>query len=138
MNIAFFLISKTEIIYLSPKNTIRQALEKMEYHRYTSIPLIDGEGKYVGTITEGDLLWALKNAQGKWYETAEKTLLRDVPQRVYNKPVNITSSVEDLISLIVVQNFVPVIDDSGVFIGIVRRREILEYLVKQLAAKEKR
>lgn len=61
MNIAFFLLPKKDVVVLTPQSTMRQALEKMEYHRYTAIPLIDGEGKYVGTLSEGDLLRKLKN-----------------------------------------------------------------------------
>lgn len=135
MNVAFFLVSKSETIYLSPKNTMRQALEKMEHHRYTAIPLIDNSGKYVGTITEGDLLWKLKNTPGLAFENTEKVMLKDVPQRVYNKPVKITSSIEDLLSLTVTQNFVPVIDDGGIFIGIIRRSDIIGYFAKKYAGK---
>ncbi|UUZ82538.1 CBS domain-containing protein [Paenibacillus sp. P26] len=62
MNIAFFLVPKEEVIYLSPHHTMRQALERMEYHRYSAVPLIDENGRYVGTITEGDLLWKLKHS----------------------------------------------------------------------------
>lgn len=130
MNVAFFLVSKSETIYLSPRNTMRQALEKMEHHRYTAIPLIDNTGKYVGTITEGDLLWKLKNTPGLCFENTEKVMLKDVPQRVYNKPVKITSSIEDLISLTIMQNFVPVVDDGGIFIGIIRRSDIIEHFAK--------
>lgn len=131
MNLAFFLVSKSETIYLSPKHTMRQALEKMEHHRYTAIPLIDNSGKYEGTITEGDLLWKLKNTPGLCFENTEKVMLKDIPQRVNNKPVKITSSIEDLISLTITQNFVPVIDDGGIFIGIVRRSDIIEYFAKK-------
>ena len=131
MNVAFFLVSKSETINLSPKNTMRQALEKMEHHRYTAIPLIDNIGKYVGTITEGDLLWKLKNTPGLCFENTEKVILKDVSQRIYNKPVKITASIEDLISLTETQNFVPVIDDSGIFIGIIRRSDIIGYFAKK-------
>lgn len=60
MNIAFFLLPKKEVVTLSTQSTIRQALEKMEYHRYSSVPLINHKGEYVGTLAEGDLLWKLK------------------------------------------------------------------------------
>lgn len=130
MNIAFFLISKSEVVYLSPKNTMRQALERMEYHTYTAIPLIDSDGKYVGTLTEGDLLWKLKNTPGLCFENTEKVLLHDVPLRVLNTPVKIDAQMEDLLTLASTQNFVPVVDDSGIFIGIIRRREIIEYFTK--------
>ena len=60
MNILFFLKPKSELAYIKDYHTLRQALEIMEYHKYASVPIIDKEGKYVGTITEGDLLWGLK------------------------------------------------------------------------------
>ncbi len=106
---------------------MRQALEKMEYHRYTAVPIIDHQGKYIGTLTEGDLLWKLKNTPGLTFEGTEKLLLKDVPRRVNNAPVRIHAEVEDLFTLSLTQNFVPVVDDSDTFIGIIRRREVLEY-----------
>lgn len=131
MNIAFFLIAKSDVIYLSPKNTMRQALEKMQYHGYTAVPLIDNKGRYVGTITEGDLLWKLIKTPGLTYENTEKILLENVPQRTKNVAVRINAQMEDLLTLASAQNFVPVIDDNDIFIGIIRRREIIEYFTKK-------
>ncbi|RKD22828.1 inosine-5-monophosphate dehydrogenase [Ammoniphilus oxalaticus] len=132
MNIAFFLLPKNEVAFLTPNSTMRQALERMEYHRYTAVPLLDEEGRYVGTITEGDLLWKLKNTDGLNFENTHKTSLKDVPLRVNNQTVRIDAQIEDLIPLVTMQNFVPVVDDKGVFIGIVRRREVIEYCANML------
>ena len=60
MNLLFFLTPKAEVAYLYDDFTLRQAIEKMEYHRYSSIPILNRKGEYVGTITEGDILWAVK------------------------------------------------------------------------------
>lgn len=133
MNVAFFLIPKKSIIYLNENATMRQALERMEYHSYSAVPLIDDKGKYVGTITEGDLLWKLKNTPGLTFQNTEDILLSEVEQHVQNLPVTINAEMEDLISRAVVQNFVPVVDDQQVFIGIVRRREMIEYCSKLLS-----
>ncbi len=127
MNIAFFLVPKSEVVYLPFKSTMRQALEKMEHHSYTAVPLVDEEGKYAGTITEGDLLWALKNKNCFSLMDTEQIWLEEIPRRMINKPVKIHATMEDLIPLVTNQNFVPVIDDQGIFIGIIRRREILQY-----------
>ncbi|SEP11206.1 CBS domain-containing protein [Propionispora vibrioides] len=127
MNIAFFLIPKSEVTYLPINSSMRQALEKMEYHRYTAVPLIDECGKYAGTLTEGDLLWKLKNTQNLAFADTEKVKIRDIPRRMVNTPVRVDAEIEDLLSLVIVQNFVPVVDDSEIFIGIIRRREIIEY-----------
>lgn len=127
MNIAFFLIAKNDIIYLPLHSTMRQALEKMEYHRYTAVPLIGEDGKYAGTITEGDLLWKMKNTPGLTFQDTNHVMLKDIPQQMTNNPVRIDAEMEDLLSLAIAQNFIPVVDDNDIFIGIIRRREIIEY-----------
>ncbi|TGE39390.1 CBS domain-containing protein [Desulfosporosinus fructosivorans] len=132
MNVAFFLIPKKDIVYLKETATMRQALERMEYHTYSAVPLINDEGEYVGTITEGDLLWKLKNTPGLTFQNTEDIFLSEVAQHVQNSPVTIDAQIEDLISRAVVQNFVPVVDDQQIFIGIVRRREMIEYCSKLL------
>lgn len=134
MNVAFFLIPKKDIVYLKYNATMRQALERMEYHRYTAIPLIDDEGHYRGTITEGDLLWKLKNTPGLSFSNTQNVRLTEVEQHIQNQPVSINAMMEDLISRAVEQNFIPVVDDQEIFIGMVRRREILEYSAKALAS----
>lgn len=131
MNIAFFLLPKQEVVCLTLESTLRQTLERMEFHRYTSVPLLDNNGQYAGTITEGDLLWYMKNSEGKvTFENASKFLIKDIPIKTSNKPVSIEADMEDLINLAKVQNFVPVVDDMNRFIGIVRRSQIIEYCEK--------
>ncbi len=127
MNIAFFLTPKSEVVYESENATMRQVLERMGYHRYAAIPLIDEGGKYVSTITEGDLLWKMKNSPDLSFKDTSKISIQDVPKHIINKPVSINSNIEDLIELAVNQNFVPVIDDKGIFIGIIKRSDILNY-----------
>lgn len=39
---------------------------------------------------------------------------------------------EDLFEKITNQNFVPVVDDNGIFIGIVTRKDVLLYLAAKL------
>lgn len=132
MNIAFLLTPKSEVIYLQHNCTMRQAMEKMEYHRYSAVPLVDEMGRYAGTITEGDLLWKLKNTPGLSFEGTENIKLQEVHQQMKNEAVLIDVQVKDLLSLAMSQNFVPVVDDSNTFIGIVRRREIIEYCLQVL------
>ena len=101
MNIAFFLLPKDEVKYLDPESTVRQALEKMKHHRFTSVPLVDDKGKYAGTLTEGDVLWALeKNLEHADYDHVLQTRLTDIKQRVRYKPVSITAQMEEMIEVI--------------------------------------
>jgi CBS domain-containing protein len=132
MNIAFFLIPKKEVAYIKYESTMRQALEKMEYHKYSAVPLLDNCGKYIGTLTEGDLLWKIKNTPGLSFASTHHTKLQDIPLKHNNEPIHIDAEIEDIIERAMEQNFVPVIDDSGIFIGIVTRREIIKYCAKKM------
>lgn len=136
MNIAFFLTPKKDIVYENINSTMRQVLEKMEYHRYTAIPILDDKGRYVGTITEGDLLWKLKNSSNLDLKGTNKIKLSDVPRRMVNKAIHINSNIEDLLYTSVSQNFIPVVDDKEVFIGIIKRSDILSYCYKKFIDEE--
>lgn len=131
MNIAFFLIPKEEVMYLNFNSTMRQAIEKLEYHSYTAIPLIDDEGRYAGTLTEGDLLWKIKSLQGFAFSILEQIKISSLKLRFTNRPVRIDAQIEALLSLVVSQNFVPVVDDHDCFIGIIRRREIIDFYARR-------
>ena len=61
MNVLFFLKPKGELAYLYEDHTLRQGIEKLERSGFTAIPVISRSGEYIGTITEGDFLWTLKN-----------------------------------------------------------------------------
>jgi CBS domain-containing protein len=137
MNVLFFLTPKNEVIYEKPHSTMRQALERMEHHRYSSIPLIDDQGKYVGTITEGDLLWKLKNTPDLNFMNTSKIPLKKVPRHMDNVPVSIDADIGDLINTAINQNFVPVVDDQGIFIGIIKRSDIINYCYESLYGKRK-
>ena len=127
MNVLRFLTPKSNVAYIYDDFTLRQTLEKMEFHRYSAIPIINRAGEYVGTLTEGDLLWAIKNQYSLNLKEAENVPITQVPRRMDNEPVTADTSMEELISVALNQNFVPVIDDRGVFIGIVTRKEIMRY-----------
>ena len=134
MNIAFYLTPKEEVVWIAEDTTLRQALEKMEYHRYTAMPLVNKEGKYAGTITEGDLLWSFKRSPDLRFKDLHKLRIKDLPRHQDNEPVSINSQIEDLIPLAVSQNFIPVVDDQQNFIGIVKRSTIIDYLYNTLIA----
>ena len=127
MNIAFFLTPKSEVAYIYEDYTIRQALEKMEYHKYSAIPIISKDGKYVGTITEGDFLWTLKNDLNLDLKGLEDVPVTDINRKMDNSPVSINADIEDLVIKSLNQNFIPVIDDQDTFIGIIKRRDVIGY-----------
>ncbi len=131
-NILFFLTPKAMCAYLYDDFTIRQAMEKMEVASYSAIPILDRHGAYRGTLTEGDLLWAMKNLCRMDMRQAESRRILEIPRRRDNLPVQITASMQDLIERASQQNFVPVVDDYGAFIGLITRKAIIQYCHDQL------
>ena len=136
MNIAYFLLPKSRTAYLYDDYTVRQGLEKMRYHGYAAIPVISRDGKYVGTVSEGDFLWSLLSDEGgrratRSLKDLEKLRVRDIFCEDNAPPVGITVSMEELLTSAMNQNFVPVVDDLENFIGIITRKDIIRYFAEQ-------
>ena len=131
-NILFFLTPKAMCAFLYDDYTIRQALEKLEVSGYAAIPILNRQGEYRGTLKEGDLLWAIKNMCNMDMRQAECRRIMEIPRRKDNIPVRVTASMQDLIERASHQNFVPVIDDYGAFIGLITRKAIIKYCQDKL------
>ena len=136
MNIAYFLLPKNRVAYLHDDHTFRQGLEKMRHHGYTAIPVITRDGHYLGTVSEGDFLWKLldgdaSDPQMLSMKAMEKLHVRDILRSDQYPPVRITVSMEELINNAMKQNFIPVVDDLGNFIGIITRQDIIRFFAEQ-------
>ena len=118
--------------YIYNDYTARQALEKMRHNGFTAIPVINRKGGYVNTMSEGDFLWFMLNNEIADTKELEEFSVEQIPKRINVEPVYVSSTIEDLILLSMNQNFVPVIDDRRIFIGIVTRRDILQYCYNTL------
>ncbi len=127
MNILFFLTPKSEVEFVYDDFSLRQTIEKMEYHRFSEVPVIDREGRYVSTITEGDLLWYIKEEWNLDIREAENVRISGIKRKRKTTAVSVNARMEDLIEKAMNQNFVPVVDDNDIFIGIVKRKDIIRY-----------
>ena len=127
INVLLLLTPKIELAFLSEEMNVRQALEKMKAHGYMAIPVISKAGEYLGTITEGDLLWCIIDEDYD-EEGLEEINIKSLIRKDYTKSVKVDASNEELISMITEQNFVPVIDDRNILMGIVTRKKVLKAL----------
>ena len=138
MNIASFLLPKDEVAYLRDDMTLRQGLEKLKRSGFTAIPVIDVEDRYVGVVGEGDFLWNIlshnQNLEDIKLKKLEHMTVRDFLQNGKVRPACIDTAMENLLEQAKNQNFVPVIDDRNVFIGIVTRSDIIKYFVDKYKA----
>lgn len=138
MNIAHFLTPKNQVGCVLDEHSLRQGLEKLKRSGYTALPVVTRNNRYVGTVSEGDFLWYLvwdteeqKQISQVPIQRMEEVTVRDVLTIDRNPPVRITATMDQLVDRAMNQNFIPVVDDLGSFIGIVTRRDVIRYLYEK-------
>ncbi|HPX84155.1 MAG TPA: CBS domain-containing protein [Bacilli bacterium] len=127
MNILAFIKPKSEVVFVYDDDTIQEALNKLEQCRFSSIPILTRDGNYFGTLTEGDLLWAIKNQTNFDFKKAETILISQIRRFRDYVSINMNSKMDELIMKSTTENFVPVVDDHNLFIGIITRKNIINY-----------
>jgi CBS-domain-containing membrane protein len=132
MQISSFLYPKDKVAYITTSMSMQEAMEHLERHQYSAIPIIDTEGKYIGTLSEGDLLWKLKNTPGLNFDNMNQSSVTEIKKRLRTECVSINAQMEDMLALAADQNFVPVVNDDRIFIGIIRRKDIIEYYTRNI------
>jgi CBS domain-containing protein len=132
VNIMEFLTPKDETYFIDADSTIRQALEKFDYHKFSVVPLVDAEGKYCGTVSEGDILRFIKRNCNFDVDLAEDVKVLDIEKYRPYKSLDITCTLEEVVKLSLEQNFIPMVDGRGMYIGIIKRKEILLFLMKKV------
>ena len=130
MNICFFLKPTATVVCLYDYYTLRQTLEIVENSGYSTLPIINIDGKYIGTISEGDILSYFKSLKVFNLKDAEKVPLTKIERKRNYSPIRINSKMSDLLNLSKKENFIPVVDDRDMFIGIITRQDIIDYFYK--------
>ena len=129
MNVLMMLTPKSEVKYILDTATVRSALEKLKIHGYTAIPVITKEGTYAGSVSEGDFLWFMVKRQGEGMKDYGTMKVRELIRPDFIPAVTADVNTEELILRAEEQNFIPVTDDRGTFIGIVTRRTVIDKLL---------
>ncbi len=131
-SIVFLLTPKSKISTLFEHFTLRQCLEKMKHYGYTAMPVLNQEGAYIGTVSEGDFLWHLLEEGLYDIKSQEEYTLKDILRVTWNRPIKIDAKLEKVLTQVLDQNFVPVVDDRKMFMGIITRKSVMQYYTKKL------
>ena len=62
---------------------------------------------------------------------AERIRVSELERKRDYAPISASADMNDIVRLAVSQNFVPVQDDDGKFIGIVTRTDVMKYLIRK-------
>lgn len=122
------LTPKKATYFLIDTSTIRQALEKFDAHKFSVVPLINKNGEYVGTLSEGDILRFIKNHAHFDISKAEGVKVHEIEHYRPYKCLHVDGTIDEVYSLALDQSFVPLIDDQDHYIGIIKRKDVLIYL----------
>ncbi|MBB5182585.1 CBS domain-containing protein [Catenisphaera adipataccumulans] len=130
-NVFFFLQTKETVKFLNANDNIYAGLQKMRMYHYSAMPVINDQGHYLGSVREGDFLWYLVDHPDKREAELRKLPLRTLVHKNFIKACRTDVDIDQLFQMSLDQNFVPIVDDRNIFIGIVTRRSIIAYLLNQ-------
>ena len=128
-NILKLLTPKDKVAYIDSDMTIRQGLEKLRAHGYSAIPVINKDGTYYGVVSEGDFLWNIMNDNVITVEELENTKVKNILRKEVPS-CKIDVSYQTLLNMVTNYNFVPIVDDRNILMGIITRKSILDNLKK--------
>ena len=124
-NILKLLTPKDKVSFIEIDMTVRQGLEKMRAHGFSAIPVLKKNGTYYGVISEGDFLWDILDDNVVTIQELENKRIKDIIRKKVPS-CKIDVSYDELIKLIANYNFVPIVDDRNVLMGIITRKSILD------------
>lgn len=127
MNVLGMLRPKYSLTYLQGDDLLKDGLSILQSSGYTAVPVIDEQGKYVGSVSEGDFLRVLLE---RGMDAMNQMKIKDIIKQGFNLAVTDDVEVDVLLQRALDQNFIPMVDDRNCFIGIITRREIIKSMLE--------
>ncbi|MBQ8412483.1 MAG: CBS domain-containing protein [Lachnospiraceae bacterium] len=127
MNIFGILVPKQMLTYLNANDSLDQAVEFLVESGYTAVPVIDDNGLYIGTVSEGDFLRVVME-NGR--DNLKNLKVADIVHQDKDGAVLNTVSGKEIYEKILDRNFLSVVDDRKCFIGIITRKSVILELSK--------
>jgi predicted transcriptional regulator len=94
--------------------------------------IINREGEFVYTISADDILFDILSRDSFSMLSSENIKIDNVRKRRIFNTISVNNDIEDLISISLKQNYIPVVDDRNKFIGIITRQDIIKHFYSQL------
>ena len=136
MNIAKIMIPIISTVFLYEKYTIRQGLERLMVHGYTAVPVLNDQEQYIGSVTEGDFLRHLLVCQTTDLKVQEGYRLGSIVRRYLCPVLQIAAEFDLVVTAMLNQNFVPIVDGRNALCGILTRKRLIEFLAQDRDKKE--
>ncbi len=144
-------IMTKNVITVRPEDDVEKVARLLVEHQVSGLPVVDGEGKVVGIITEGDLVVQEKKVKApaysiilggviyleslnKFFEQLKRTIAEQVDGLMTSKvhTVGPDSTVQEIATIMAEKgvNRLPVVDEAGKLLGIVTRQDVIKWTHK--------
>ncbi|MDO4287988.1 MAG: CBS domain-containing protein [Eubacterium sp.] len=131
-NHLFYLIPKADLTYVHEEDSFQSVLDIFLTSTYTALPVIDDKGHYLFTVGEGDLLRTLYMSCKHPDISLDNFTIGDIEPKIKVEAAPIATEFKEVVRMAMHQNFVPLVDDQRVLIGILRRQELISELMAGL------
>lgn len=142
-------IMTKEVITVTEDDTVEKCANLLATHKLSGLPVLDDKGKVKGMVTEGDLIRRASRIEGpaflellggiiylespkKFMDDLRKTMGYMAKHIMTEDVITISPNekIEDAATLLVRKKIkrLPVIDEEGRLIGIVSRKDIMNFL----------
>lgn len=128
INIAKIMTPLISTSCLKSEDSVRNGLEILKHHGYTAMPVVDDNGVYYGCVTEGDFLRHILNTDTTKMKEHEKYKIKDICRQDFCRSLKIYADNSEIVSAILEQNFIPIVDDRDCLCGIVTRKSVINCL----------
>ncbi|MDT2595720.1 CBS domain-containing protein [Enterococcus dongliensis] len=119
------MIPAENVANVIKEHPLEHALLLLSQAGYSTIPVLDKEDHFVGLLSLNDIVKRMLGIDGIDTSNLEKLTVADV-MKTDVSVMRLDAELEDILHLLVDAAFLPVLDQEGVFCGIVTRREILK------------
>lgn len=132
LNVMSLLKPKSTVTYINGNDTLEKTMNILRENGYATVPVVGKDGRYLGTISEGDLLWYITD---HGFDSVKDTYASEVTNTDRNPAVHDIVDSKTIVHDILSQNFLCMVDDRECFIGIITRKDIIRCLKQKIEKK---
>ena len=126
---------KAKAVTVYSDDSLQAALKVMLRSRYMMIPVLErGSNRYIYSLSSSDILARL--IKEKDFDSAKEEKISSIPVGRLIVPCREDTEVAALTDLVVNQNYVPLVDEAGIFVGLVTRKSVINHLIDRLDGAE--
>lgn len=114
-----------EVAVVGENNRLNHALLLLTADQYSVVPVLDKHSKMKGLVSMPCMMQAITDIEDVHFEKLSEIEVKEVMEKDF-PVVNEDFELEEVLSMLVHTAFISVVDDDGVFKGIITRSEVLK------------